>query len=218
MDVFSLRDTVVAEYIRQQVEAIYAEGRFWPEPLIQINPSYKKGANPRGAHRGRRTRSAHGRHLPSRRRAALALQAPGAGDRARVAGRELRRHDGHRLGQVALLLHPDRRRRARREADANCPRTRAIVIYPMNALANSQLEELDKFIKNVPGGKPVTFARYTGQDDTEERRRISEEPPDILLTDFMMLELLMTRQDELDRRVIGNCAALPRARRARDDG
>ncbi|MCC6214737.1 MAG: hypothetical protein IT376_07695, partial [Polyangiaceae bacterium] len=59
MDVFSLRDTVVGEYrkfatsfttihaedIRQQVEAIYAEGRFWPEPLIQLNPSYKKGAN-----------------------------------------------------------------------------------------------------------------------------------------------------------------------------
>jgi ATP-dependent helicase YprA (DUF1998 family) len=59
MDVFSLRDTVVSEYrkfatsfttihaedIRQQVEAIYAEGRFWPEPLIQINPSYKRGAN-----------------------------------------------------------------------------------------------------------------------------------------------------------------------------
>ena len=59
MDVFSLRDTVVSEYrkfatsfttihaedIRRQVEDIYAEGRFWPEPLIQINPSYKRGAN-----------------------------------------------------------------------------------------------------------------------------------------------------------------------------
>ncbi len=78
----------------------------------------------------------------------------------------------------------------------------------MNALANSQLEELDKFVKNVPGEKPVTFARYTGQEDIEERRRISENPPDILLTNFMMLELLMTRQDELDRRVIGNCAGL----------
>ena len=58
MDVFSLRDSVVGEYrrfatsfttihstdIRQQVEAIYAEGRFWPEPLIQVNPSYKQGA------------------------------------------------------------------------------------------------------------------------------------------------------------------------------
>src|SRR4051794_37104666 len=56
MDVFSLRDTVVGEYekfatsfttihaddIREQVEAIYAENRYWPEPLIQINPSYKR--------------------------------------------------------------------------------------------------------------------------------------------------------------------------------
>jgi ATP-dependent helicase YprA (DUF1998 family) len=29
-------------------------------------------------------------------------------------------------------------------------RTRAIVIYPMNALANSQLEELDKFLHGYP--------------------------------------------------------------------
>ena len=56
LDVFSLRDAVVGEYkkfstsfttihaddIRQQVDAIYAEDRYWPEPLIQINPSYKR--------------------------------------------------------------------------------------------------------------------------------------------------------------------------------
>ena len=44
------------------------------------------------------------------------------------------------------------------------PGTRAIIIYRMNALANSLLEELDKFIKSVPGERPVTIARYTGQD------------------------------------------------------
>src|SRR5713101_9485875 len=56
LDVFSLRDSVVADYkrfatsfttihaddIRQQVEAIYAQQRYWPEPLIQINPSYRR--------------------------------------------------------------------------------------------------------------------------------------------------------------------------------
>ena len=56
MDVFSLRDSVVREYeqfatsftkihaadIRAQVDAIYAEKRYWPEPLIQINPNYKR--------------------------------------------------------------------------------------------------------------------------------------------------------------------------------
>ena len=87
-------------------------------------------------------------------------------------------------------------------------RTHAIVVYPMNALANSQMDELTKFIDQVPRERPITFDRYTGQDDKSERRRIADEPPDILLTNFMMLELLMTRQEEIDRRVIGNCADL----------
>jgi ATP-dependent helicase YprA (DUF1998 family) len=48
------------------------------------------------------------------------------------------------------------------------------------------------------------FARYTGQESQEERERIREQKPDILLTNFMMLELLMTRQNPLDRAVIAN--------------
>src|SRR5690606_16197668 len=70
-------------------------------------------------------------------------------------------------------------------------RTRAIVIYPMNALANSQREELKSYLGERG---PVTFARYTGQESAEERELIRHNPPDILLTNFMMLELLMTRQ------------------------
>ena len=96
---------------------------------------------------------------------------------------------------------------ATRRAGAQRP-TQAIVVYPMNALANSQMDELRKFIGQVPGEPPITFARYTGQEDQDERRRVADEPPDILLTNFMMLELLMTRQEELDRRVIDNCAGL----------
>src|SRR5688572_28217307 len=56
LDVFSLRDSVVDQYrkfatsfttiqaedIRRQVEAIYADARYWPEPLIQVNPNYKR--------------------------------------------------------------------------------------------------------------------------------------------------------------------------------
>jgi hypothetical protein len=41
-----------------------------------------------------------------------------------------------------------------------------------------------------------------------ERERICEAKPDILLTNFMMLELLMTRQDGLDRAVIANAHGL----------
>jgi hypothetical protein len=89
-------------------------------------------------------------------------------------------------------------------------RTRAIVIYPMNALANSQVSELEKFIdqSELPEQQRPTFARYTGQESQDERERIREAKPDILLTNFMMLELLMTRQNALDRAVIANAHGL----------
>jgi ATP-dependent helicase YprA (DUF1998 family) len=65
----------------------------------------------------------------------------------------------------------------------------------MNALANSQFGELQKFLQlGYPDGKgPVTFARYTGQERDEERTAIVAEPPDILLTNYVMLELILTR-------------------------
>jgi hypothetical protein len=57
MDVFSLRESLVDQYsafarsftqirapdIRQQIAGAYESGRFWPDPLIQINPRYKPG-------------------------------------------------------------------------------------------------------------------------------------------------------------------------------
>ncbi|MCX8033408.1 MAG: DEAD/DEAH box helicase [Thermoleophilia bacterium] len=74
----------------------------------------------------------------------------------------------------------------------------AIVVYPMNALANSQYGELQKFLcAGYPDGKgPVTFARYTGQETDEERNRIIADPPHILLTNYVMLELILTRPRE----------------------
>ena len=74
----------------------------------------------------------------------------------------------------------------------------AIVVYPMNALANSQDEELRKFLEHgYPEGKsPVRFARFTGQEKQEEREAIRSNPPDILLTNYMMLELLLTRNED----------------------
>jgi hypothetical protein len=222
MDVFSLRDTVVGEYrqfatsfttihaddIRRQVEAIYAEGRFWPEPLIQINPSYKRGANlsslieggalePRTADIFKADGAPLSLYKHQEQAIALALQ-----------GESYVVTTGTGSGKSLCFFIPIVNAVIAEKRTRATPRTRAIIIYPMNALANSQLEELDKFVKNVLGEKPITFARYTGQEDTEERRRISENPPDILLTNFMMLELLMTRQEELDRKVIGNCAGL----------
>lgn len=222
MDVFSLRDSIIGEYrrfatsfttihaedIRTQVEAIYSEGRFWPDPLLQINPSYKRGLNletliangaldPRTAEIFRAEDAPLSLYKHQEQAVVLASQGEsyvvttGTG-----SGKSL----CFFIPIVSAVLAEKRARAVRR--------TRAIIIYPMNALANSQLEELDKFVANVQGEKPITFERYTGQEDNEKRRSIADNPPDILLTNFMMLELLMTRQDEIDRKVIGNCRGL----------
>ncbi len=88
-----------------------------------------------------------------------------------------------------------------REATAasDRPGVKAIVVYPMNALANSQLYELEKFLElRLPARarsrspSPATPARRT----TSTRRRILADPPDILLTNYVMLELVLTRPDE----------------------
>jgi len=73
---------------------------------------------------------------------------------------------------------------------------RAIVVYPMNALANSQVEELDKFLRVGFEETPVRYRRYTGQEQGEARQEVLENPPDILLTNYVMLELMLTRPEE----------------------
>jgi superfamily II DNA/RNA helicase len=222
MDVFSLRDSIVGEYrkfatsfttihaedIRTQVEAIYAKGRFWPDPLLQINPSYKRGLNietlvangaldPRTAEIFR----ADGAPLSLYKHQEQAVVFASQGESYVVT-------TGTGSGKSLCFFIPIVSAVLAEKQESAARRTRAIIIYPMNALANSQLEELDKFVALVQGERPVTFARYTGQEDGDERRRIADNPPDILLTNFMMLELLMTRQDEVDRKVIGNCVGL----------
>lgn len=89
-------------------------------------------------------------------------------------------------------------------------RTRAIVVYPMNAPANSEMGELEKFLdqSGLPDGLRPTFSRYTGQDAQAERDAIRAAKPDILLTNFVMLELLMTRENERNREVLETCRGL----------
>jgi hypothetical protein len=59
VNVFELDRALVSDYerfarsftqirapdIRSQVEEIYATNRFWPEPLISINPNFERGAS-----------------------------------------------------------------------------------------------------------------------------------------------------------------------------
>lgn len=77
---------------------------------------------------------------------------------------------------------------------------KAIIVYPLNALINSQYEALKGFRQNFTSktGKefPVSFAKYTGQVSQKDREDIEKDLPDILLTNYMMLELLMVRNED----------------------
>lgn len=82
-------------------------------------------------------------------------------------------------------------------------KTLAIIVYPMNALINSQSEELARYSQKYKEstGKvcPFTFGKYTGQEGQQERERMQQNPPNIILTNYMMLELLMTRAGDEQR-------------------
>jgi len=54
-------------------------------------------------------------------------------------------------------------------------KTSAIVIYPMNALANSQREELEKFLHGYAAElRPFSVKPYTGQEDATYRKDIAD--------------------------------------------
>jgi len=69
------------------------------------------------------------------------------------------------------------------------------IIEPMNALTNSRADKLEKILYGnySQGHPPVTFERYTRQESDEGKKCITANPPDILLTNYVMLELIMPR-------------------------
>lgn len=228
MNAFTFRNSVVEEYeafsrsfvrisaadIAQVVSREYESGRFWPEPLIQINPNYKSGAtvlelaDAGELHRSTakifQVRRSDGGLLPVRlykhQQDALAIA---------NAGRSFVVTTGTGSGKSLAFFIPIVDQILRQKDSDPTARTRAIIIYPMNALANSQAEEIGKFIENMgPAGAGLTIARYTGQESKAEREALAAKPPDILLTNFMMLELILSRYEEVDRAVVDHCQGL----------
>ncbi len=204
-----------AEDLRREVDDAYEAGRYWPEPLLQINPNYQRASNvdelvregtlSAGCGTLFRIADGAGSSLPL----TLFKHQIEALGRAR-SGRSYVVTTGTGSGKSLSFFLPIIDRILREKALDRSPRTRAIIIYPMNALANSQVEEMAKFLQN-PGAEALglSIARYTGQETAAERQKLAASPPDILLTNFMMLELILTRFDpEVDSKVVRNCNGL----------
>ncbi|CAK0767951.1 DEAD/DEAH box helicase domain-containing protein [Gammaproteobacteria bacterium] len=225
MDVFQFRERLIGDYesftrsftkpqvadIQTYLQGQYDAGVFWPAPLIQLNPSFVSGGSVEQLvedqllhkecariFRAGKTADDFGVTLRLHKHQEEAIRTAQRNESyVLTTGTGSGKSLAYFIPIVNHVLHA-------RDAGDTRPCVRAIVIYPMNALANSQREELTRFLSfgHPAGAVPVTFARYTGQEKSEERERIAQNPPDIILTNFMMLELMMTRQDEVDRAIV----------------
>jgi DEAD/DEAH box helicase/Helicase conserved C-terminal domain/REase_MTES_1575/Domain of unknown function (DUF1998) len=72
------------------------------------------------------------------------------------------------------------------------PGIKAIVLYPMNALVNDQEDRLQDACHRMG----LSYGVYTGATPSEERRRLQDSPPDVLLTNYSMLEYVLTRGED----------------------
>jgi ATP-dependent helicase YprA (DUF1998 family) len=215
VNVFDLRARLIGNYaeyvgsfiqihderIAEHVEAQLKRGVLWPDPLIQLNPSFEPGEwidelVDSGVLHEECRRIFRKKPEPTTDQGPLRLHRHQAqAVRVARAGRNYILTTGTGSGKSLSYIVPIVDHVLRNGSGKGI---QAIVVYPMNALANSQEGELRKFIHHgYPSGKgPIRFARYTGQERDEEKQRIIAEPPDILLTNYVMLELLLTRPYE----------------------
>ncbi len=231
MDVFAFRNEIIAEYarftrsftrikaqdIRKVVDAAYESERFWPAPLIQLNPNFVLGKDIEGLvqdgtlheecakiFRIGKTGNTEGTPISLYQHQTEAIAIAQRGESYVLATGT---GSGKSLGYFIPIIDDVLKRKA---SGNPCQGISAIVVYPMNALCNSQRDELEKFLQSGygEGKEPVTFSRYTGQETNEERTRIAANPPDILLTNYVMLELIMTRFIETDKAIREHAAGL----------
>lgn len=129
------------------------------------------------------------KRLSSQRLAASTLVATGTGS-----------------GKTECFLYPvlDHCARARAAGEAGI---KALVIYPMNALASDQARRIAQLVASVPAfaglrvglyvgghaGAPGAGVVMTPNNVITDRETLRKHPPDILLTNYKMLDYLMLR-------------------------
>jgi len=206
MNVFEIHSGIMDDYsqyirsfiniddvqIQSAVNTALEEGRLWPDPLLQFNPAYEIAESVVDAAAAGLVHhdmpklliGSFYRHQID----AMALGQTGK-DFVLTSGTG----SGKSLSYIGtifnyLLNHP------------TSSGITAVVVYPMNALINSQANEFnlykERYEKTTGKEFPISFGQYTGQEKEEVRLRLRESPPQILLTNYMMLELLLTRTQE----------------------
>lgn len=204
----NIKEEAISRFVEKEID----EGKLWPEPLVQFNPTFETGRSMSELKlHPELTRIFAKRPLYRHQEEAILLG---------ISGQEFivtsGTGSGKSLTYIATIFN-----HILNEGSATDGKVQAVVVYPMNALINSQNEEIKKYeisyleqfgsvdkegktndqiIKELKEKTdrtfPITYAQYTGQEDDAARKRIQENKPHILLTNYMMLELIMTRGGE----------------------
>ena len=212
---FTVADDRAREFIDHE---LVEEARLWPEALLQVSPSYARVASvdelaargvilPETAQIFRTERGSPLEILELNERADAA--APQGEPfflyqhQVEAMERAGRRESyvvtsGTGSGKSLTYFLPIIDAFLRRPTAPD--RVAALVVYPMNALVNSQLEALKKLKRGYEqrtGRRfPISFAKYTGDVKGDARREVQTHPPQILLTNYVMAELLLVRPDD----------------------
>jgi superfamily II DNA/RNA helicase len=214
MSIFNLHESVIKDYskyiqsffsiaderIRQFIEETLLERReLWPDVLIQLNPSYQYAETVEELVRHGKLhdlcseifRNKDGTSIKLFRHQHEAIEKT-------LALKHFVITSGTGSGKTLTYLIPIFNRVASELSDTS--KVKAIIIYPMNALVNSQYEALttlaDQFRKRTGKECPVRFDKYTGQEKLDQKIRIQNMPPHILLTNYVMAELMLVRPEE----------------------
>ena len=206
-------------HLQEQFESALAEpGRFVKGPILEATPPFAPGCSPAGLIAEGVLSSGLGHLSPE----ALPPDRPLYRHQEQAIrklvseGRNIVVATGTGSGKTEAFLIPILNHLLRgQETGTLRPGVRALLLYPMNALANDQLARLRGLLAGCPA---ITFGRYTGETKNEEREalevfrrmyssdplsnelisrwRMRQSPPHILLTNYAMLEYLLLRPDD----------------------
>jgi superfamily II DNA/RNA helicase/very-short-patch-repair endonuclease len=188
----NIKDKKISDFVEKEI----SDKKLWPEPLVQFNPNFEKGrllselVNEANLH-STLPKIFEGFELFKHQEEAILL---GTQDREFIVTSGT--GSGKSLTYIATIFN-----HVLHNPNSFSGKIQAVIVYPMNALINSQYKEIEKYKDKFEEkyGKdtfPITFAQYTGQENNEEREALRAKPPHIILTNYMMLELIMTRGGE----------------------
>ena len=199
---------IADERILSTVKKDFDSGNLYPEPLIQFNPSFESGGSVEDlVNKGTLSREFNSIFYDAENRSWEIYKHQ---TEAIIKGNEGKGFvvtsgtgSGKSLTYISTIFNYLFKNTGK-------PGIKAIIVYPLNALINSQELALHGFEENYrkrTGNRlPFTYAKYTGQEKQEDREKVIANPPDILLTNYMMLELLMVRKtdESLRNSFLGN--------------